>query len=225
MTTVNNTAYTNFPAANYIWSPRTDIFANGDGYFMYVVLSCALLHLLKLMLLRCCVLLSCYLTAFVVLIERSRYPGSDGSPIRSARLAGLRDGLEDWELFQHLSNSQALRAVVQDATHYTLVSSVKQDRWKPKMVSSPSSGLRAYRCSLISDLGTVGYPDCQCSSNKHSQVSIHVSLHCSIGGHFCLFSSSFESQAFGLKMSFNAPFCLRNKFLQRCFCLTSRQPS
>ena len=42
MTTVGNTAYTNFPAANYIWSPRTDIFANGDGYFMWV--GCLLSH-------------------------------------------------------------------------------------------------------------------------------------------------------------------------------------
>ena len=29
------TPFTDFNPANYIWCPRTDIFANGDGYFMY----------------------------------------------------------------------------------------------------------------------------------------------------------------------------------------------
>ena len=28
-------AYTDFDPSNYIWSPRTDIFANGDGQFIY----------------------------------------------------------------------------------------------------------------------------------------------------------------------------------------------
>ena len=27
--------FTDFDPANYIWCPRTDIFANGDGYFLY----------------------------------------------------------------------------------------------------------------------------------------------------------------------------------------------
>ena len=27
--------FTDFNPANYIWCPRTDIFANGDGYFLY----------------------------------------------------------------------------------------------------------------------------------------------------------------------------------------------
>ena len=31
----SGTPKTDFPPANYIWSPRTDIFANGDGQFVY----------------------------------------------------------------------------------------------------------------------------------------------------------------------------------------------
>jgi len=29
------TPFTDFNPANYIWCPRTDIFANGDGYYLY----------------------------------------------------------------------------------------------------------------------------------------------------------------------------------------------
>lgn len=35
MNRINNTARTDFDPANYIWYPRTDIFANGDGNFVY----------------------------------------------------------------------------------------------------------------------------------------------------------------------------------------------
>ena len=35
MEKINNTARTDFDPANYIWLPRTDIFANGDGNFVY----------------------------------------------------------------------------------------------------------------------------------------------------------------------------------------------
>lgn len=35
MQRLNNTARTDFDPANYIWLPRTDIFANGDGNFVY----------------------------------------------------------------------------------------------------------------------------------------------------------------------------------------------
>ena len=35
MLRINNTARTDFDPANYIWLPRTDIFANGDGNFVY----------------------------------------------------------------------------------------------------------------------------------------------------------------------------------------------
>ena len=36
ITRYNNTSpFTTFNPANYIWCPRTDIFANGDGYFIY----------------------------------------------------------------------------------------------------------------------------------------------------------------------------------------------
>jgi hypothetical protein len=48
---------TDFDPSNYIWSPRTDIFANGDGQFIY--------------------------------------PGPDGTPIGTARLANIRDAIED----------------------------------------------------------------------------------------------------------------------------------
>merc|ERR1719409_92367 len=58
-------ALTNFDPANYIWCKDPDrlydIFANGDGYFVY--------------------------------------PGPAG-PIPSVRLEAIRDGLEDWELFE-----------------------------------------------------------------------------------------------------------------------------
>ena len=32
---LGDSARTDFDPANYIWSPRTDIFANGDGQFVY----------------------------------------------------------------------------------------------------------------------------------------------------------------------------------------------
>eukprot|EP01060_Flectonema_neradi_P032321 TRINITY_DN5113_c0_g1_i4.p1 TRINITY_DN5113_c0_g1~~TRINITY_DN5113_c0_g1_i4.p1 ORF type:complete len:536 (+),score=117.52 TRINITY_DN5113_c0_g1_i4:235-1608(+) len=32
---IDGTPKTDFPPANYIWAPRTDIFANGDGQFLY----------------------------------------------------------------------------------------------------------------------------------------------------------------------------------------------
>ena len=32
---IHGTPKTDFPPANYIWKPRTDIFANGDGQFLY----------------------------------------------------------------------------------------------------------------------------------------------------------------------------------------------
>eukprot|EP01064_Diplonema_japonicum_P031991 TRINITY_DN5913_c0_g1_i1.p1 TRINITY_DN5913_c0_g1~~TRINITY_DN5913_c0_g1_i1.p1 ORF type:complete len:515 (+),score=62.55 TRINITY_DN5913_c0_g1_i1:207-1751(+) len=32
---INGSPMTDFPPANYIWAPRTDIFANGDGQFLY----------------------------------------------------------------------------------------------------------------------------------------------------------------------------------------------
>lgn len=35
MEKISNTARTDFDPANYIWLPRTDIFANGDGNFVY----------------------------------------------------------------------------------------------------------------------------------------------------------------------------------------------
>lgn len=35
MSRINGTARTDFDPANYIWLPRTDIFANGDGNFVY----------------------------------------------------------------------------------------------------------------------------------------------------------------------------------------------
>lgn len=35
MKKISNTARTDFDPANYIWLPRTDIFANGDGNFVY----------------------------------------------------------------------------------------------------------------------------------------------------------------------------------------------
>ena len=35
MERINSTARTDFDPANYIWLPRTDIFANGDGNFVY----------------------------------------------------------------------------------------------------------------------------------------------------------------------------------------------
>lgn len=35
MERINNTARTDFDPANYVWLPRTDIFANGDGNFVY----------------------------------------------------------------------------------------------------------------------------------------------------------------------------------------------
>ena len=39
MSRLNGTASTNFDPANYIWLPRIDIFANGDGNFVYPGLS------------------------------------------------------------------------------------------------------------------------------------------------------------------------------------------
>lgn len=39
MKRLNGTARTDFDPANYIWLPRTDIFANGDGNFLYPGLS------------------------------------------------------------------------------------------------------------------------------------------------------------------------------------------
>ena len=35
MERINSTARTDFDPANYVWLPRTDIFANGDGNFVY----------------------------------------------------------------------------------------------------------------------------------------------------------------------------------------------
>ncbi|KAK8812368.1 hypothetical protein WA158_007602 [Blastocystis sp. Blastoise] len=32
---IGDTAFTDFPPANYIWDPRTDIYANGDGQWIY----------------------------------------------------------------------------------------------------------------------------------------------------------------------------------------------
>ena len=61
---IDNTPFVDFDPGNYVWLPEySDIFANGDGQFIY--------------------------------------PGPNG-PLGSARLAALRDGLEDWELLQRL---------------------------------------------------------------------------------------------------------------------------
>jgi len=57
---------TAYAVANYIWSPRTDIFANGDGQFIY--------------------------------------PGRTG-PVGTARLANIRDAVEDQALLQAVRNA------------------------------------------------------------------------------------------------------------------------
>lgn len=49
------------------------------------------------------------------------YPGDDGGPIPSVRLAALRDGLEDWELFQKLPAdvvTSTVSQLVQSATSW-----------------------------------------------------------------------------------------------------------
>ena len=58
---IPGTTMTDYDVANYIWSPRTDIFANGDGQFIY--------------------------------------PGANG-PVATARLANMRDAVEDQALLQ-----------------------------------------------------------------------------------------------------------------------------
>ena len=66
--------YTNFNPANYIWEPKFyDIFANGDGQYLY--------------------------------------PCEDGKPCTSIRLSNIRDGLEDWELFIKLKQSNGANDV------------------------------------------------------------------------------------------------------------------
>ena len=79
-----NLAYSDFPPANYIWQPTyDDIFANGDGQYVYPC---------------------------------------PGGPCGTTRLAALRDGLEDWELFSRLKPSSAiplLQRLVRSATDWT----------------------------------------------------------------------------------------------------------
>ena len=66
--------YTDFDPANYIWEPKFyDIFANGDGQYLY--------------------------------------PCEDGKPCTSIRLSNIRDGLEDWELFAKLRQSNVVENV------------------------------------------------------------------------------------------------------------------
>ena len=74
--------FVDFPVGNYEWYPTyTDIFANGDGQFIY--------------------------------------PCAGGMPCASIRLAGLRDGLEDWDgLFFNMNTDEGvdlLQKVVRSA--------------------------------------------------------------------------------------------------------------
>ena len=84
-------AYTDFPPANYIWQPQyDDIFANGDGQYVYPC-------------------------------EHAGAAGT-GGPCATVRLAAIRDGLEDWELFARLGAKQAaplLRRLVRSPTDWT----------------------------------------------------------------------------------------------------------
>jgi len=73
--TLHDTAFTDFPPANYVWlGAYDDIFVNGDGQYYY--------------------------------------PCEGGHPCPTLRLAAIRDGLEDWELFRHIKNKTAAAAVV-----------------------------------------------------------------------------------------------------------------
>ena len=76
--------YTDFPPANFIWQPRyDDIFANGDGQYVYPC---------------------------------------EGGPCGTTRLASIRDGLEDWELFAALGGAKAaplLRRLVRSPSDWT----------------------------------------------------------------------------------------------------------
>ncbi|EDQ88638.1 uncharacterized protein MONBRDRAFT_9044 [Monosiga brevicollis MX1] len=113
-------SFTDFPAANYIWSPRTDIFANGDGYFMCVGASPSgrLVGAGSK-----CKGQAPHLTMPTSLLHsfECRYPGEAG-PLRSMRLAALRDGLEDWEFFQQNKDTLAsLRTIVRGPTDFNSV--------------------------------------------------------------------------------------------------------
>eukprot|EP00040_Diaphanoeca_grandis_P037104 m.240113 g.240113 ORF g.240113 m.240113 type:complete len:592 (+) comp33760_c1_seq1:86-1861(+) len=91
MQPIANSSLTTYDPANYIWSPRTDIFANGDGQFIY--------------------------------------PGGgawSGKPVGTARLANMRDAVEDQVLFQMVRNAgkeaqlqEAIAKLVRSPTDHT----------------------------------------------------------------------------------------------------------
>lgn len=95
---------TDFDPSNYIWAPRTDIFANGDGMFVY--------------------------------------PGPEGKPIGSARLANVRDAIEDRALLRMAAQAHAklLKRLEsrQESDLRALAQEVDPSSYIRKLVRSPT---------------------------------------------------------------------------------------